>query len=97
MTLSEAKVEEIIVAGTPAPLYENKRVLVLTPDGTRTCPLPVAVRAVSEVIGEWAARLNLGYMDPAKVRLSDYMGREEEGILYVDHAGEILYRLEQEG
>ena len=44
MTLSEAKIREIIEAGTPAGLYENKRVLVLTPDGTRTCPLPMMVR-----------------------------------------------------
>jgi len=44
---------------------------------------------------ETCDRINLGYMDPSKIRLSDYTGREEEGILFVDHAGEILYRLEQ--
>jgi hypothetical protein len=32
-------------------------------------------------------------MDPDSIRLSDYMGREEEGILFVDQAGEILHRL----
>jgi len=37
----------------------------------------------------------LGYMDPSGIRLSDYVDREEEGILFVDHAGEILYRLKQ--
>jgi nickel-dependent lactate racemase len=41
-------------------------------------------------------RVNLGYMDPDRIRLSDYMDREDEGVLFVDHAGEILYRLEQE-
>jgi nickel-dependent lactate racemase len=46
---------------------------------------------------ETCARINLGYMDPAKIRLEDYREKEEEGILYVDHAGEILYRLEQGG
>jgi hypothetical protein len=35
-------------------------------------------------------------MNPAEIRIEDYMGREDEGILYVDHAGEILYRLEHE-
>ncbi|MCU0562739.1 MAG: hypothetical protein MUE48_02180, partial [Desulfobacterales bacterium] len=38
-------------------------------------------------------RINLGYMDPASVRLDDYRNREADGILFVDHAGEILYRL----
>jgi len=41
-------------------------------------------------------KINLGYMDPAKVKLDDYRGREKEGILYVDHAGEVLHRLEKE-
>ena len=31
VSLSEEKVKEIIEAGTPATLYEKKRVLVLTP------------------------------------------------------------------
>ncbi|MBN1837811.1 MAG: hypothetical protein JW820_18285, partial [Spirochaetales bacterium] len=38
-------------------------------------------------------QINLGYLDPAAVRLEDYQGREEEGVLCVDHAGEILHRL----
>jgi nickel-dependent lactate racemase len=55
---SEAKIREIVETGTPAGLYENKRVLVLTPDGTRTCPLPMMVRILREVIGARAARLD---------------------------------------
>ena len=58
MALSEEKVKEIIEAGTSPSLYEGKRVLVLTPDATRTCPLPMMVRAVREVIGERAAKLD---------------------------------------
>jgi len=58
MTLSEEKVKEIIEAGTPSRLYENKRVLVLTPDGTRSCPLPMMVRLLTEVIGAKAVRLD---------------------------------------
>lgn len=58
MTLTEEKVRGIIESGTPAGLYENKRVLVLTPDGTRTCPLPMMVRILGEVIGARAAKLD---------------------------------------
>lgn len=39
------------------------------------------------------AKLNLGYMDPADVRLPDYQNREDQGILFVDHAGEVLHRV----
>jgi nickel-dependent lactate racemase len=58
VSISEEKVEEIIERGTPASLYEKKRVLVLTPDATRSCPLPMTVRAVREVIGKRAAQLD---------------------------------------
>jgi hypothetical protein len=55
MTLSEEKVKAIIKTGTPECLYAHKRVLVLTLDGTRTCPLPM-ICILSEVIGVKAAR-----------------------------------------
>jgi lactate racemase len=58
MTLSEATIKKLIETGTPAGLYEKRRVLVLTPDGTRTCPLPMMVRLVSEVIGEKSIKLD---------------------------------------
>ncbi|HRY47327.1 MAG TPA: lactate racemase domain-containing protein [Candidatus Paceibacterota bacterium] len=38
-------------------------------------------------------RINLGYRDPDSIRPEDYAGREQEGILCVPHAGEILFRL----
>jgi len=56
--LQEPDVEAIIREGTPRGLYENKRVLVLTPDATRTCPLPMMVRAIRTSIGERCARLD---------------------------------------
>ncbi len=40
--------------------------------------------------------LNLGYMDPADIRLQDYQNREDQGILFVDHAGEVLHRVKGE-
>jgi nickel-dependent lactate racemase len=39
------------------------------------------------------ARLNLGYLDPAAVNLSEWQQREQDGLLFVPKAGEILYRL----
>ena len=55
----------------------------------------VNVVLATSIPRETCERINLGYMDPSGIRLSDYMDREEEGILLVDHAGEILYRLEK--
>jgi nickel-dependent lactate racemase len=38
-------------------------------------------------------RINLGYRDPVTIRPGEWEGREEEGILRVEKAGETLYRL----
>jgi nickel-dependent lactate racemase len=56
--LSEDDAAAIIAAGVPAELYANKRVLVLTPDATRTCPLPMMVQAIRRAIGARCARLD---------------------------------------
>lgn len=56
LTVEEVKL--ILEAGTAPDLYRKKRVLVLTPDATRTCPLPMMVRAIREVIGEQCAQLD---------------------------------------
>ena len=56
--LQESDVEAIIREGTPSGWYENKRVLVLTPDATRTCPLSMMVRAIRNTIGERCTRLD---------------------------------------
>jgi nickel-dependent lactate racemase len=37
--------------------------------------------------------VNLGYRDPASIIVADYQDREDEGVLYVARAGEMLYRL----
>jgi lactate racemase len=42
---------------------------------------------------ERCRRINLGYMDPLSVRAAEWIGREAEGLLLVDHAGEVLHRL----
>jgi hypothetical protein len=35
-------------------------------------------------------------MNPADVRLEEYRDREDEGVLFVDHAGEVLHRVRGE-
>jgi len=52
------------------------------------------VTPASKISAEDCARLNLGYLDPAKINIDEWKDREDEGILYVPKAGEILYRLE---
>jgi nickel-dependent lactate racemase len=39
-------------------------------------------------------KINLGYRDPASIRVEDYANRESEGVLYVPKAGEMLFRLD---
>jgi nickel-dependent lactate racemase len=53
----------------------------------------VKVTLASKISAEDCARLNLGYLDPAQVNIDEWKDREDQGILYVPRAGEILYRL----
>ena len=53
----------------------------------------VKVTLASKISAEDCARLNLGYLDPARVNVDDWKDKEAEGVLYVPKAGEILYRL----
>ena len=41
--LLEEEVRTLLEKGTPPNLFDKKRVLVLTPDATRTCPLPMMI------------------------------------------------------
>ena len=106
-----------VVAGAARSLdLEGKRVLLIIPDDTRTCPIGLMIRAIGESFGGPAAaldvlvalgthrpmpveriyRINLGYFDPASVDVDSYRGRDGEGILVVDRAGEVLHRLESD-
>lgn len=42
---------------------------------------------------ETCRRINLGYRDPATIHVDDFADREDEGILLVRKAGEMLYQL----
>jgi len=66
-------------------------------DGTETPRIRVTL--ATGIPKERCDRINLGYLDPREVRLAEWLGRENEGTLVVDHAGETLYRLtsEQDG
>ncbi|MEN6480297.1 MAG: hypothetical protein ABFD20_11765, partial [Anaerolineales bacterium] len=44
---------------------------------------------------ERCERINLGYLDPATLDLDAYRHREEEGILVVERAGEVLHLLRE--
>ncbi|RME83864.1 MAG: hypothetical protein D6775_07030, partial [Caldilineae bacterium] len=45
---------------------------------------------------ERCERVGLGYRDPDTIHPDEWAGREDEGILLVPHAGEMLYRLKPE-
>ena len=53
----------------------------------------VDVVLATSIPEERCRKINLGYMDPATIDIDAYRDREQEGILYVPKAGEILYRL----
>lgn len=41
---------------------------------------------------EVCRKVNLGYMDHREINVKDFEGREDDGVLYVPKAGEVLYR-----
>jgi nickel-dependent lactate racemase len=41
------------------------------------------------------SRVNLGYRDPGALRLEEWKNREDGGVLFVEKAGETLYRLKK--
>ncbi|MGE5072824.1 MAG: lactate racemase domain-containing protein [Anaerolineae bacterium] len=53
----------------------------------------VRVTLASQISADECAELNLGYIDPASIRIEEWEGREQEGVLVVPHAGETLYKL----
>ena len=53
----------------------------------------VKVTLASKIPADDCARLNLGYLDPLSINLAEWQNHEDEGILFVPKAGEILYRV----
>ena len=53
----------------------------------------VNVILATKISPQCCKRINLGYMNPDDIDPANYQGRENEGVLYLPKAGEILYRL----
>jgi len=57
----------------------------------------IQVTLASGISRERCERVNLNYLDPSTIDVSEWEGREDEGILVVHTAGESLYRLKDQG
>ncbi len=57
----------------------------------------IDVHLATSIPAERCHRVNLGYRDPAAIRPQEWAGRESEGVLLVERAGEMLYRLRDGG
>jgi len=56
----------------------------------------IQVTLATSISREQCEKINLGYRDPAFVHMEEWVDRESEGILWVPHAGETLYRLKEQ-
>lgn len=53
----------------------------------------VRVTLATGIPEEVCRKINLGYRDPRTINVDEFAGREDEGVLLVRKAGEMLYRL----
>ncbi|MGB0580297.1 MAG: lactate racemase domain-containing protein [Limisphaerales bacterium] len=60
-------------------------------DGIEKCRAKVTL--ATKIPPDVCESINLGYRDPATINIDDYKDREDEGILYIPKAGEMLYKL----
>jgi nickel-dependent lactate racemase len=56
----------------------------------------IRVTLATAITEEICKKINLGYLNPASINPAEWQNREEQGILCVPKAGEILYRLKEE-
>ncbi len=63
-------------------------------NGVENCR--VRVTLATQIPREKCEQINLGWRDPASIRVEDFANREDEGILYVPKAGEMLYQLKEQ-
>jgi nickel-dependent lactate racemase len=57
----------------------------------------IRVTLATGIPPERCARIGLGYLDPSTVDPEEWADREDEGVLLVRRAGEILYRVKSSG
>jgi hypothetical protein len=55
----------------------------------------VQVTLATQIPEAVCRRINLGYRDPAGIDVESFANREDEGVLLVRKAGEMLYRLKE--
>jgi nickel-dependent lactate racemase len=53
----------------------------------------INVTLATRISEERCRSLNLGYLNPDSIRIDEWQGQEDEGVLLVRQAGEMLYRL----
>lgn len=56
----------------------------------------IRVTLATKIPEELCRRINIGYLDPATIKIEEWRGREQEGIFVVPRAGELLYRLKSD-
>lgn len=57
----------------------------------------IKVTLATQISKQRAEAAGLGWRDPNTIDLDSYRDREDEGILLVDHAGEVLHKLREPG
>jgi nickel-dependent lactate racemase len=62
-------------------------------DGVEKCRVKVTL--ATGIPREICEEINLGYRDPATINVEDFADREDEGVLLVRKAGEMLYHLRE--
>ncbi|NJM55113.1 MAG: DUF2088 domain-containing protein [Verrucomicrobiae bacterium] len=63
-------------------------------NGVEKCRVQVTL--ATQIPESVCRKINLGYRDPKSIRVEDYANREDEGVLYVPKAGEMLYHLKKQ-
>ena len=64
------------------------------PSGVETPRINIAL--ATGIPKERCRRINLGYIDPESIDLSEWRDREQDGIALIPRAGETLFRLKQQ-
>jgi hypothetical protein len=67
-----------------------------TYDAARGVETPrITVTLATSIPPERCHRINLGYLAPNEIHLGEWQDHENDGILGVPHAGEVLYRIKE--
>jgi len=56
----------------------------------------IKVTLASGIPADRCQRIGLGYRDPHSINLDDWVDKEDQGILVVPRAGEMLYRIKKQ-